>query len=125
VSGESGIGKTTLTRAFADSLATHRAIRIGRGQCVDQYGAGEPYLPILKALTRLCREPGGEKLIEILHRIAPAWLTHMPSLVSAFYGPAGRENEPGRLIQRRGGSEVRVSLNERQKASCPGPVNAE
>src|SRR5215471_17006183 len=58
VSGEPGIGKTTLTRAFADSLARDRAIRFGRGQCVDQYGAGEPYLPILEALTRLGREPG-------------------------------------------------------------------
>jgi predicted ATPase len=70
VSGDPGIGKTTLTRAFADSLASDRAIRIGRGQCADQYGAGEPHLPILEALTRLCREPGGEKLVEILYRIA-------------------------------------------------------
>jgi DNA polymerase III delta prime subunit len=83
VSGEPGIGKTTLTRAFADSLASDRAFRIGRGQCVDQYGAGEPYLPILEALTRLCREPRGETLVEILHRIAPAWLAQMPSLVNA------------------------------------------
>jgi AAA ATPase-like protein len=80
VSGEPGIGKTMLTRAFADSLASDRAVRIGRGQCVDQYGAGEPYLPILEALTRLCREPGGGKLVEILHRIAPACLAQMPSL---------------------------------------------
>src|SRR5262245_31239270 len=83
VSGEPGIGKTTLTRAFADSLARDRAIRIARGQCVDQYGAGEPYLPILEALTRLCREPGGKKLVEILHRIAPTWLAQMPTLFSA------------------------------------------
>jgi hypothetical protein len=83
VSGEPGIGKTTLTRAFLDSIVAHRDVRIGRGQCVEQYGAGEPYMPILEALTRLCREPGGEKLIEILHRIAPAWLAQMPSLISA------------------------------------------
>ena len=81
VSGEPGIGKTTLTRAFRDSLAGDCSIRIGRGQCVEQYGAGEPYMPILEALTRLCREPGGDKLVEILHRLAPAWLTQMPSLV--------------------------------------------
>jgi predicted ATPase len=83
VSGEPGIGKTTLTRAFLDSLANHGTVRIGRGQCVEQYGAGEPYMPILEALTRLCREPGGEKLVEILHRMAPAWLAQMPSLISA------------------------------------------
>jgi predicted ATPase len=83
VSGEPGIGKTTLTRAFLGSIGTDRGIRIGRGQCVEQYGAGEPYMPILEALTRLCREPGGDKLVEILHRLAPACLAEMPSLVSA------------------------------------------
>jgi hypothetical protein len=83
VSGEPGIGKTTLTRAFLDSAASDRKVRIGRGQCVEQYGAGEPYMPVLEALTRLCREPGGDKLVGILHRIAPAWLAQMPSLVTA------------------------------------------
>ena len=83
VSGEPGIGKTTLTRTFLNSLAGDRGVRIGRGQCVEQYGAGEPYMPILEALTRFCRAPGGEKLVEILHRMAPAWLAQMPSLISA------------------------------------------
>ena len=40
-------------------------------------------MPVLEALTRLCREPHGHRLVEILHRIAPAWLAQMPSLVSA------------------------------------------
>jgi len=83
VSGEPGIGKTTLVRAFLDSISADRAVRVGHGQCVEQYGAGEPYMPVLEALTRLCREPHGEQLLEILHRMAPAWLAQMPSLVSA------------------------------------------
>jgi predicted ATPase len=83
VAGEAGIGKTTLTRAFLESITNNQGVRIGRGQCVEQYGAGEPYMPILEALTRLCREPGGDKLVEILHRMAPAWLAQMPSLISA------------------------------------------
>ena len=83
LSGEPGIGKTTLTRFFLDSLSNDRAVQIGRGQCVEQYGAGEPYMPVLEALTRLSREPGGGRLVEILHRLAPAWLAQMPSLVSA------------------------------------------
>ena len=36
------------------------ALRVGRGQCVEQYGAGEAYLPVLEALGRLGREPGGD-----------------------------------------------------------------
>lgn len=82
VSGEPGIGKTTLTRTFLESLRGEGSLLVGRGQCIEQYGSGEPYMPILEALTRLCREPGGEKLVEILHRIAPAWLAQMPSLIS-------------------------------------------
>jgi tetratricopeptide (TPR) repeat protein len=40
-------------------------------------------MPVLEALTRLSRERRGEQLLEILHRMAPAWLAQMPSLVSA------------------------------------------
>jgi DNA-binding winged helix-turn-helix (wHTH) protein len=50
VVGEAGIGKTTFLRAFLDSLGG-RGVRIGRGQCVEQYGAGEPYMPMLEALS--------------------------------------------------------------------------
>jgi TolB-like protein/Tfp pilus assembly protein PilF len=82
VSGEPGVGKTMLLHAFLDSLSGEHAVRIGRGNCVEQHGGAEPYMPVLEALTRLCREPGGERLVAILHRLAPAWLAQMPSLVS-------------------------------------------
>src|SRR5437773_6543515 len=49
VTGEPGIGKTALVEAFlADVDAAD--VRIGRGQCVEQYGPGEAYLPVLEAL---------------------------------------------------------------------------
>jgi predicted ATPase/DNA-binding winged helix-turn-helix (wHTH) protein len=84
VSGEPGIGKTTLVEAFLDEVAAAASPGIGRGQCVEHYGAGEAYLPILEALGRLCREPnGGERVVQVLARCAPTWLTQMPSLVSA------------------------------------------
>ena len=57
VTGEPGIGKTTFVRAFLDSIAQERAVRIGCGQCIEQYGAGEPYMPVLEALTRIGQEP--------------------------------------------------------------------
>ena len=53
VAGDAGIGKTTFVQAFLDSIAQRGPIRIGRGQCVEQYGAGEPYMPVLEALSRL------------------------------------------------------------------------
>src|SRR2546428_12100588 len=54
----------------------------GRGQCIDHYGAGEAYLPVLEALGRLCREPKGKRLIELLSQHAPSWLVQMPELLS-------------------------------------------
>jgi predicted ATPase len=82
VGGEPGIGKTTFVRAFLDPLAGDAHVRIGRGQCVEQYGAGEPYMPILEALTRLAQQPGGGQIIEILNQMAPSWLAQMPSLLN-------------------------------------------
>jgi DNA-binding winged helix-turn-helix (wHTH) protein len=82
VTGEPGIGKTTFVRAFLD-VAKSQGTTIAHGQCVEQYGQGEPYTPILEALTRLCEEHGGERAIELLDRYAPTWLAQMPSLLSA------------------------------------------
>ena len=53
VTGEAGIGKTTLVEAFLAGAARRSSLRILRGQCVEQYGAGEPWLPLLDALGRL------------------------------------------------------------------------
>ena len=81
VAGEAGIGKTTFVGAFLDTLGGTGA-RIARGQCIEQYGAGEPYMPVLEALMRLCREARGERVVELLHKFAPTWLAQMPALLS-------------------------------------------
>ena len=54
---------------------------IARGQCVEHRGAGEPYLPILEAFGRLCRQEDGEALVPLLARQAPMWLAQMPWLL--------------------------------------------
>src|SRR5262249_32373401 len=48
VTGEAGLGKTTLVDMFLTIAARHGPLWIGRGQCLDHYGAGEAYLPILE-----------------------------------------------------------------------------
>ncbi|MBI3802044.1 MAG: AAA family ATPase, partial [Deltaproteobacteria bacterium] len=90
VTGEAGIGKTALVDTFVahlgargDAPGEEEAVRLGRGQCIEHYGAGEPYLPLLEALGRLCREAGGKQLIEVLHQHAPTWLVQMPALLNA------------------------------------------
>jgi predicted ATPase/DNA-binding winged helix-turn-helix (wHTH) protein len=81
VTGEAGIGKTALVDTFARSITSDRSIRIGRGQCLEQYGTGEAYLPVLEAIGRLCRQEG--QIVDVLRTHAPMWLLQMPSLVSA------------------------------------------
>jgi DNA-binding winged helix-turn-helix (wHTH) protein len=82
IAGEAGIGKTAFVQAFLDSISQEGAVRLGRGQCVEQYGAGEPYMPVLEALSRLGQEGGGERVIELLNKFAPMWLAQMPALIT-------------------------------------------
>ena len=80
VTGEPGIGKTTLVRTFVKQLAASGGAVIGRGQCIEQYGAGEAYLPVLEALGRLCRAPGGTQLVRLMEQYAPTWLSQLPAI---------------------------------------------
>ena len=83
VTGEAGIGKTALVETFVQGLSHDPGLWIGHGQCIEQYGAGEAYLPLLEALDRLCRGPGGERLVALLAQYAPSWVVQLPALLSA------------------------------------------
>src|SRR5215468_2788845 len=80
VTGEPGIGKSALVAAFAEQLAAGYEIRIAQGQCLDHHGVGEPYLPLIDALTRLAGGLDGAAVKEVLAAHAPSWLAQMPSL---------------------------------------------
>ena len=83
VTGEAGLGKTTLVDAFLTAVEGQGPLRIGRGQCLDHHGSGEAYLPVLEALERLCRGPEGPGLVKTLRHQAPTWVVQMPGLVSS------------------------------------------
>jgi predicted ATPase/DNA-binding winged helix-turn-helix (wHTH) protein len=83
VTGEAGIGKTAVVEAFVQRLGHDPELWIGHGQCIEQYGAGEAYLPLLEALGRLCWGPGGERLVALLAQYAPNWVVQLPGLLSA------------------------------------------
>lgn len=80
VTGESGIGKTTLVEAFLEQIGSD--ISVLRGQCLEQYGSSEAYLPVLEAFSRLVHERGTQ-IAGILHKFAPTWLREIPGLTSA------------------------------------------
>jgi len=81
VTGEPGIGKTTLVQAFLEQANQVTGILVVRGQCLEHYGGGEPYLPVLDGLSRLARSVEGTRLVPVLRHHAPAWMAQMPSLV--------------------------------------------
>jgi DNA-binding winged helix-turn-helix (wHTH) protein/predicted ATPase len=82
VSGEAGVGKTTVVEQWLAGLIAGRGVRIARGQCVEQYGEGEPYLPLLEALGYLSRGPDHQEVLDALRRYAPMWLVQWPGLLS-------------------------------------------
>ena len=81
LTGEAGVGKTALVEAFVAQVAAAGAVWIGHGQCIDQYGTGEAYLPVLEALGRLCRGPQGAHVLAWLRQQAPSWLAQMPAVL--------------------------------------------
>jgi predicted ATPase/DNA-binding winged helix-turn-helix (wHTH) protein len=81
IAGEAGIGKTALVNTFVAHVAATEDVWVGHGQCLDHYGAGEAYLPLLEALGRLGQGPEGDQLVAVLRQYAPSWLVQMPGLV--------------------------------------------
>jgi predicted ATPase/ABC-type cobalamin/Fe3+-siderophores transport system ATPase subunit len=81
ITGEAGIGKTTLVEAFLQQLGTEAGQWVGRGQCIEHYGPGEAYLPVLEALGRLRRTADGAPVVACLRQYAPTWLGQMPAFL--------------------------------------------
>ena len=103
VTGDAGIGKTALVEAFVFGVQEGSRLEgkpdtkfrtpnserafiskpwIARGQCMELYGAGEAYLPVLQAIGQLCGTPGQESLVRLLEQHAPTWLLQLPAIVS-------------------------------------------
>ncbi len=103
VTGEAGIGKTTLVDAFHQQAARNHTLRVARGQCVEGFGGKEAYYPILEALGSLVLSAEDGSLVQMLAKHAPTWLAQFPSLVK----PEQRDwlqkeilgSTPGRMVR--------------------------
>jgi DNA-binding winged helix-turn-helix (wHTH) protein len=82
VTGEAGIGKTAFVEAFLRSPETRDPdVFALRGQCIQQHGQREPYMPVLDAFERLLSLPAGGVLRPLFRRMAPCWYVQMPALL--------------------------------------------
>jgi DNA-binding winged helix-turn-helix (wHTH) protein len=84
VTGEAGIGKSTLVDRFLAGLAHGAAApaSIAYGQCVDRYGVGEVYRPLLDAAETMLRA-GGPAMVATFRKYAPSWLLRMADVLDA------------------------------------------
>ncbi|HET9804908.1 MAG TPA: AAA family ATPase, partial [Candidatus Acidoferrum sp.] len=83
VTGEAGIGKTTLLDTFQqEALAAPRS-SVARGHCVEGFGGKEAYYPVLDAFGQLLRGADEHAVLQILAKRAPTWLMQFPHLVNA------------------------------------------
>ena len=81
VTGEPGIGKTALSRAFLRlARSEFPSVRLCRGRCVEQYGVCESYLPVLDSISELLSGPDGEFVADVLRSRAPTWCLQLPAV---------------------------------------------
>jgi predicted ATPase len=78
VTGEPGIGKTTLVEGFlAELAASGRASASARGRCSERLAGTEAYLPVLESLDSLVRGEAGQSAARLMRRVAPTWYAHV------------------------------------------------
>jgi len=98
IAGDAGIGKTSLVNAFIESVSRGESPPlVAVGQCIEQYGPGEPFLPLLDALARLSRHAANDGVGATVHRCVPRWLLSRPGEATEA-PPAGAAERAIRLL---------------------------
>jgi predicted ATPase len=81
VTGEPGIGKTTLVESFLDELAASGGVwSLARGRCSERLAGTEAYLPFLEALDGLLQGESGATAAQALKLLAPTWYVQLAPL---------------------------------------------
>ena len=73
VSGEPGIGKTTLVEDFLSDLERGPAHLVARGRCSERLAGAEAYLPVLDALEDLLKDDPTGIIHTSFDKHAPSW----------------------------------------------------
>jgi hypothetical protein len=84
VSGEPGIGKTSLVEDFLSELTAgpERPI-VTRGRCSERLAGAEAYLPILEVLDTLLHRGSTETVNTVMKTVAPTWYVQVAA--AAFH----------------------------------------
>ena len=113
VTGEPGLGKTTLVESFLDELAADgRPCGLARGRCSERLAGAEAYLPFLEALDSLLQGAGGASAAQALKLLAPSWYVQLAPLAGQDPALAGVLADARAASQERRKRELAVFLQE-------------
>jgi DNA-binding winged helix-turn-helix (wHTH) protein len=91
ISGEPGIGKTTLIEQFLVRARGRLDLVEAQGHCIEGFAGPEPYCPIFEALRGLSMTADRNRLVRALVELAPSWASELPDLRSPGQGAAGQQ----------------------------------
>jgi predicted ATPase len=112
VSGEPGIGKTTVVDEFLNELmGDHCRCTMARGRCSERLAGAEAYLPLLEALEGLLRGPERESAARLLKQVAPSWYVQVSPPETPTLSPGAQPAALG-LSQERMKRELAAFLQE-------------
>jgi tetratricopeptide (TPR) repeat protein len=78
ISGEAGIGKTTVANSFLSRLENARIREwVLRGRCSERLSKTEPFLPILECLEEVTQSGSAREMLEVMKSSAPAWFSRL------------------------------------------------
>ncbi|MDQ3242726.1 MAG: AAA family ATPase, partial [Gemmatimonadota bacterium] len=108
VSGEPGIGKTTLIEEFLRNLNISEPHSLVMGRCSERLAGAEAYLPLLDAIDEAMRADSTGTVRRALEQIAPTW----HALIAASSNPSGDETPDAVISQERMKREIVAFLEE-------------
>jgi predicted ATPase len=113
VTGEPGLGKTTLVEDFLEELAAgERLFGLARGRCSERLAGSEAYLPFLEALDDLLRGADGAAAAQVMKLVAPTWYVQLAPLAAEDPSLAPVVSEARRASQERRKRELGLFLHE-------------
>jgi predicted ATPase len=113
VTGEPGLGKTTLVEDFLDELAAGSwPYSLARGRCSERLAGTEAYLPFLEALDSLIQGAAGAAAARVMKVVAPTWYVQLAPLAAEDPALARVLEEAKGASQERRKRELGVFLHE-------------
>jgi serine/threonine protein kinase/tetratricopeptide (TPR) repeat protein len=113
VSGEPGIGKTTLVEDFLADLATQgKAFNVARGRCSERLAGTEAYLPFLEAFDGILKGEAVDAATPVMKIVAPTWYLQVAPLSANNTGDTRMMDDMRNASQERMKRELSAFLQE-------------